>query len=343
MSGLRHPHVIYVHELIDTPTTVFIVMEYVEGGELFDYISQNSRLSEPEAIRLMRQVLSAVDFCHSKMICHRDIKPENILLDGNLNVKLGDFGLCNSMRYGECLRTPCGSPNYASPEVICGKSYSGPEIDIWSCGIILYVLLCGCLPFDDDEMSILFVKIKLGKYHEPSHLSNDARALLQRMLDVNPVTRITMRELFSPALTFHPAVRSVTDEHESIRLEKPQDDDLEAASAVALKCSRFKPRWSMGVAGFKSEFQCVNLLTDTLRELGYKWRFAPGFKVYCRRDPSRKQRMQFQFTMQLYKMKYMCYLLDIQMKTGPIMPVLHEGIRLVETLKRKLKLSTLLN
>ncbi|GIX61071.1 histone kinase SNF1, putative [Babesia caballi] len=175
MSGLRHPNVIYVHELIDTPTTVFIVMEYVEGGELFDYISQRSRLSEKEAIRMMRQVLSAVDFCHNKMICHRDIKPENILLDSNMNIKLGDFGLSNFMREGECLRTPCGSPNYASPEVICGKSYSGPEIDIWSCGIIFYVLLCGCLPFDDDEMSILFMKIKLGKFRTPSHLSADAR------------------------------------------------------------------------------------------------------------------------------------------------------------------------
>eukprot|EP00371_Babesia_bovis_P003390 XP_001612037.1 protein kinase domain containing protein [Babesia bovis T2Bo] len=195
MSNLRHPNVIYVYEVIDTPSTLFIVMEYVDGRELFDYISQHVRMTETQVIHLMRQLLAAVDFCHSKMVCHRDIKPENIILDKDMNLKLGDFGLSNFLREGECLRTPCGSPNYASPEVICGKSYSGPEIDIWSCGIVLYVLLCECLPFDNDEMSVLFLTIKQGKFHLPSHLSKDARWLLQRMLDVNPASRITMREL----------------------------------------------------------------------------------------------------------------------------------------------------
>ncbi|CDR97367.1 protein kinase domain containing protein, putative [Babesia bigemina] len=368
MSGLRHPHVIHVHELIDTPTTVFIVMEYVEGGELFDYISQNSRLNEPEAVRIMRQILSAVHFCHSKMICHRDIKPENVLLDGNMDVKLGDFGLSNSMRYGTCLKTPCGSPNYASPEVICGKSYSGPEVDVWSCGIIFYVLLCGCLPFDDDEMSILFMKIKLGKYHEPPHLSESAKSLLRRMIDVNPVSRITMKEILmhpwfvgctidgsgpnaatyisgfsSPALTFYRNYRTDSGENEPILLEKPEDDDLEPASAVTLKCSRFKPRWYIGLPGFKSESQCVTVLTETLKELDYQWRFEPGYKVFCKRENSPQHKLQPQFAMQLYKMKYMSYLLDIQMKTGELMPIMNEGIRLVEALKRKLNMSTLLS
>ncbi|EAN32172.2 Protein kinase domain protein [Theileria parva strain Muguga] len=195
LQGSYHRNIIQLYDIIDTPDTIFLIMEYVDGGELFDYISQNSRLSEVEAIRIFRQILSAVDFCHRKMLCHRDLKPENILIDRYMNIKLGDFGLSNFMRDGECLKTPCGSPNYASPEVICGKSYAGPEIDIWSCGIILYVLLCGSLPFDDDEIPALFGKIKLGKFYVPGHLTSDSRWLLQRMLDVNPQTRITMKEL----------------------------------------------------------------------------------------------------------------------------------------------------
>ena len=135
------------------------------------------------------------------MVVHRDLKPENLLLDAEGNVKIGDFGLSNIMADGEFLKTSCGSPNYAAPEVISGKLYAGPEVDVWSCGVILYALLCGTLPFDDSNVSNLFKKIKNGYFRIPSHLSPAVTDLLQRMLQVNPVKRITIQQIMvSPSL-----------------------------------------------------------------------------------------------------------------------------------------------
>lgn len=135
-----------------------MVIEYA-GGELFDYLVNHGRMPEEQARRFFQQILCAVEYCHRHKIVHRDLKPENLLLDSNLNVKIADFGLSNIMTDGDFLRTSCGSPNYAAPEVISGKLYSGPEVDVWSCGVILYVLLCGKLPFDDDFIPSLFKKI----------------------------------------------------------------------------------------------------------------------------------------------------------------------------------------
>ncbi|CAN6452351.1 unnamed protein product [Victoria cruziana] len=129
------------------------------------------------------------------MVVHRDLKPENILLDSKCNVKIADFGLSNIMRDGHFLKTSCGSPNYAAPEVISGKLYAGPEVDVWSCGVILYALLCGSLPFDDENIPNLFKKIKGGIYTLPSHLSVGARDLIPRMLVVDPMKRITIPEI----------------------------------------------------------------------------------------------------------------------------------------------------
>eukprot|EP01069_Polyplicarium_translucidae_P012388 Polyplicarium_translucidae@DN514_c0_g1_i1.p1 len=195
LQSLHHPHVIRLYELIDTPSDIFVVMEYVQGGELFDHIVQKSRLAEHEARRFFQQIVSAVDYCHQQMVCHRDLKPENVLLDTNLNVKVGDFGLSNFMRDGDFLKTSCGSPNYASPEVVSGKAYAGPEVDVWSCGVILYALLCGSLPFDDEHVPNLFKKIKHGNFTLPGHLSENSRNLIVRMLVVDPAKRITMKEI----------------------------------------------------------------------------------------------------------------------------------------------------
>ena len=136
-----------------------------------------------------------VQYCHHKRIVHRDLKPENLLLDSQNNMKIADFGLSNVMKDGEFLRTSCGSPNYAAPEVISGHLYAGPEVDVWSCGVILYALLCGSLPFDDENIPNLFKKIKQGIYSLPSHLSNLARNLIPRMLEVDPMKRITIPEI----------------------------------------------------------------------------------------------------------------------------------------------------
>lgn len=178
MRTLRHPHIIklYAHlfhssskpnskhsfhvryEVISTPTDIIIVLEYA-GGELFNYIVANGKMPETQARRFFQQLISGIEYSHRLKIVHRDLKPENVLLDDDLNVKIADFGLSNKIADGDFLKTSCGSPNYAAPEVIRGGLYTGPEIDVWSCGVILYVMLCGRLPFEDDDVQTLFTKI----------------------------------------------------------------------------------------------------------------------------------------------------------------------------------------
>ncbi|KAL3869069.1 hypothetical protein ACJMK2_041795 [Sinanodonta woodiana] len=191
----RHPHIIKLYQVICTPSDIFMVMEYVSGGELFDYIVKHGKLKEEEARRFFQQIISGVDYCHRHMVVHRDLKPENLLLDSNLNVKIADFGLSNMMYDGEFLKTSCGSPNYAAPEVISGKLYAGPEVDIWSCGVILYALLCGTLPFDDEHVPTLFRKIKSGIFAIPDYLNKEVVTLLCQMLQVDPLKRASIKEI----------------------------------------------------------------------------------------------------------------------------------------------------
>ena len=191
----RHPHIIKLYEVIETKEDIYLVMEYVKSGELFDYIVEKGRLVEDEARRFFQQIISGVEYCHRNMVVHRDLKPENLLLDSRGNIKLADFGLSNIMRDGHLLKTSCGSPNYAAPEVISGKLYAGTEVDVWSCGVILYALLCGSLPFDDENIPNLFRKIKNGLFNLPNHLSPHSRDLISKMLIVDPLKRITIPEI----------------------------------------------------------------------------------------------------------------------------------------------------
>ncbi|XP_018012177.1 5'-AMP-activated protein kinase catalytic subunit alpha-2 [Hyalella azteca] len=191
----RHPHIIKLYQVISTPTDIFMVMEYASGGELFEYIKKQGKLKESEARKFFQQIISGVDYCHRHMVVHRDLKPENLLLDHNRHVKIADFGLSNIMVDGEFLRTSCGSPNYAAPEVISAKLYAGPEVDVWSCGIILYALLCGTLPFDDDHVPSLYRKIKEGVFQIPSFLNSSVVKLLLHMLRVDPMKRATIEDI----------------------------------------------------------------------------------------------------------------------------------------------------
>ena len=194
-----HPHIIRLYEVIDTPSDIFTVMEYVPGGELFDYIVSRGKLDEQEARALFQQILSGIEYCHIHGVVHRDLKPENLLLDAENKIKLADFGLSNRLKDGQFLKTSCGSPNYAAPEVISGSLYAGPEVDVWSCGVILYALLCGSLPFDDENIRTLFRKIKGGQYSIPPHVSPGAKDLISKMLLVDPLQRIQV-----PAIMQHP-------------------------------------------------------------------------------------------------------------------------------------------
>ncbi|GMF05595.1 unnamed protein product [Ambrosiozyma monospora] len=191
---LSHPHIIKLYDVIKSKDEIIMVIEYA-GRELFDYIVHHGRMNDGDARRFFQQIIAAVEYCHSHKIVHRDLKPENLLLDDQLNVKIADFGLSNIMTDGNFLKTSCGSPNYAAPEVISGKLYAGPEVDVWSCGVILYVMLCGRLPFDDELIPALFKKISNGVYTLPHDLSPGAKNLLTRMLVVNPLNRITIREI----------------------------------------------------------------------------------------------------------------------------------------------------
>ncbi|KAM5440913.1 Protein kinase [Microsporum ferrugineum] len=191
---LRHPHIIKLYTVIATKTDIVMVLEYAER-ELFDYLVKRGRCNDDEARIFFQQIICAVEYCHRHKIVHRDLKPENLLIDKDKNVKIADFGLSNIMTDGNFLKTSCGSPNYAAPEVISGKLYAGPEVDVWSCGVILYVLLVGKLPFDDDYIPSLFKKISAGNFHMPSYISSGAANLIKHMLQVHPVHRISIPEI----------------------------------------------------------------------------------------------------------------------------------------------------
>jgi len=193
---LDHTHLVKVHEVFETDSCVYIVMDHASGGDLFDYLVKHTRVKEDEARRLFQQIIEGVDHCHASGIVHRDLKAENILLDENQNVKIADFGLAAEVQPGELLTKSCGSPNYAAPELLSrGCRYRGPEVDVWSCGVILFALLTIKLPFDAPEIPELFRLIKRGRYSVPGYVSTDAKDLLKRMLTVNPDDRITTAEI----------------------------------------------------------------------------------------------------------------------------------------------------
>ncbi|XP_056368999.1 maternal embryonic leucine zipper kinase isoform X1 [Oenanthe melanoleuca] len=199
MKDLSHQHICRLYHVIETPKKIFMVLEYCPGGELFDYIIAKDHLSEEEARIFFRQIVSAIAYVHSQGYAHRDVKPENLLIDEEHNLKLIDFGLCAKPKGGldYHLSTCCGSPAYAAPELIQGKAYIGSEADIWSMGVLLYALLCGFLPFDDDNVMAVYRKIMRGKYSTPNWLSPTSTMLLDQMLQVDPKKRITVQQLLS--------------------------------------------------------------------------------------------------------------------------------------------------
>ncbi|XP_042537947.1 NUAK family SNF1-like kinase 2 [Dipodomys spectabilis] len=196
MSSLNHPHIIAIHEVFENSSKIVIVMEYASRGDLYDYISERQRLSERDARHFFRQIVSAVYYCHQNGIVHRDLKLENILLDANGNIKIADFGLSNLYHQGKFLQTFCGSPLYASPEIVNGKPYMGPEVDSWSLGVLLYILVHGTMPFDGQDHKTLVRQISDGAYREPPKPS-DACGLIRWLLMVNPTRRATLEDVAS--------------------------------------------------------------------------------------------------------------------------------------------------
>ncbi|XP_012379021.1 serine/threonine-protein kinase BRSK1 isoform X2 [Dasypus novemcinctus] len=173
----------------------YLVLEHVSGGELFDYLVKKGRLTPKEARKFFRQIVSALDFCHSYSICHRDLKPENLLLDEKNNIRIADFGMASLQVGDSLLETSCGSPHYACPEVIKGEKYDGRRADMWSCGVILFALLVGALPFDDDNLRQLLEKVKRGVFHMPHFIPPDCQSLLRGMIEVEPEKRLSLEQI----------------------------------------------------------------------------------------------------------------------------------------------------
>uniref|UniRef100_UPI0037E968C7 serine/threonine-protein kinase MARK1 n=1 Tax=Semicossyphus pulcher TaxID=241346 RepID=UPI0037E968C7 len=195
MKILNHPNIVKLFEVIETEKTLYLVMEYASGGEVFDYLVAHGRMKEKEARAKFRQIVSAVEYCHQKRIVHRDLKAENLLLDADMNIKIADFGFSNEFTLGSKLDTFCGSPPYAAPELFQGKKYDGPEVDVWSLGVILYTLVSGSLPFDGQNLKELRERVLRGKYRIPFYMSTDCENLLKKLLVLNPGKRGSLQQV----------------------------------------------------------------------------------------------------------------------------------------------------
>ncbi|XP_074793038.1 serine/threonine-protein kinase SIK3 isoform X2 [Natator depressus] len=195
MKMLCHPHIIRLYQVMETERMIYLVTEYASGGEIFDHLVAHGRMAEKEARRKFKQIVAAVHFCHCCNIVHRDLKAENLLLDANLNIKIADFGFSNIFTPGQLLKTWCGSPPYAAPELFEGKEYDGPKVDIWSLGVVLYVLVCGALPFDGSTLQNLRARVLSGKFRIPFFMSTECEHLIRHMLVLDPSKRLSMEQI----------------------------------------------------------------------------------------------------------------------------------------------------
>ena len=232
LQKLNHPNVILVTEIFEKDDKYYIVMEYCEGGELFNYIVKKKRLTEEVACYFFYQIIRGVEYIHSKGIAHRDLKPENLLMDANHEIKIIDFGLSNYFS-GSLLSTPCGSPCYASPEMVSGKKYNGFKIDVWSCGIILYAMLCGYLPFEHKDNTVLYKKIMECKVDYPHHLSSRSKDMMRKILvnDLNKRIEISEikkhpfylkgKEIYQQELSYRTIPKQVTTNNEEQMIYQP--------------------------------------------------------------------------------------------------------------------------
>ncbi|KAJ3784680.1 hypothetical protein GGU10DRAFT_388097 [Lentinula aff. detonsa] len=229
MKLMNHPNILRIYDVYEGPKELFLVLEYVEGGELFDYLVNRGRLPEPDAICFFKQIIYGLNYAHTFSIIHRDLKPENILISSLSppRIKIVDWGMAAFAPPSLQLETSCGSPHYASPEIVNGYKYTGNATDIWSCGVILYALLTGRLPFDDKDVKILLGKVKVGKYEMPSYIDRSAQDLLSKMLVINVKERITIPEILAhPWLNTSPAALRHMSLTSSFETDSPLDPVL---------------------------------------------------------------------------------------------------------------------
>ncbi|CAM8977027.1 unnamed protein product [Rhodiola kirilowii] len=238
MRLVKHPNIVELYEVMATKSKIYFVIEYVKGGELFNKVAKG-KLREDVARKYFQQLISAVDYCHSRGVCHRDIKPENLLLDENENLKISDFGLsalAESKHQDGLLHTTCGTPAYVAPEVINRKGYDGCKADVWSCGVVLYVLLSGFLPFQDSNLTEMYRKIGKAEVRYPSWFPREVKKLLMKILDPNPKTRITIAMI-----------------KESSWFRKGLDPELLPSETQVTELATFSDNAGIGVAETKPE------------------------------------------------------------------------------------------
>ncbi|XP_073965907.1 serine/threonine-protein kinase MARK2-like isoform X4 [Choristoneura fumiferana] len=258
MKMLDHPNIVKLFQVIETEKTLYLVMEYASGGEVFDYLVLHGRMKEKEARAKFRQIVSAVQYCHQKRIIHRDLKAENLLLDGEMNIKIADFGFSNEFTPGAKLDTFCGSPPYAAPELFQGKKYDGPEVDVWSLGVILYTLVSGSLPFDGSTLRELRERVLRGKYRIPFYMSTDCENLLKKFLVLNPGKRASLETIMRDKW-----MNTGYEEDELRPFVEPQQDYKDHKRIEALVClgyNRQEIEYSLAEAKYDDVFATYLLL-----------------------------------------------------------------------------------
>ncbi|KAK0565716.1 hypothetical protein OC844_001084 [Tilletia horrida] len=239
---LHHPHVIQLYEVLATESSIWMVSELCAGGELYDYLVERGTLPDAEARRIFGQLCLAVAYIHERGIVHRDLKLENVLLDELCNVKLGDFGFTREFERRKLMDTFCGTTGYAAPEMLAGKKYTGQEVDIWSLGIILYALLTGSLPFDDDDEDVMRLKILQGDYELPDDLSEDARNLIRSILKQNPLERLGIRAILAhPWFTRPPMPPPLLAHTSSFGASGPESADHAGSSSNVNSTGNYPP------------------------------------------------------------------------------------------------------
>ncbi|KAI4485780.1 hypothetical protein M0804_006269 [Polistes exclamans] len=266
MKQLEHPHIVKLYQVMETKNMIYMVCEYASKGEIFDYIAQYGRMGEPRARATFAQILSAVEYCHATGIAHRDLKAENLLLDAQMNVKIADFGFSNRFAPGERLSTWCGSPPYAAPEVFRGKHYAGPEIDVWSLGVVLYVLVCGALPFDGSTLQSLRDRVLSGRFRIPYFMSTDCESLIRKMLVLEPAKRYTIPQIKRHRWMAGSAdtVCSAIITRSSPSIQEPNEQILRLMHSLGIDITR--TRQSLGNSSYDHHAAIYFLLLERLKQ-----------------------------------------------------------------------------
>ena len=246
LKHLHHTNIITLYEVIETKTHYNIIMEYAEYGDLFSYIIKNTKLTENKAINLFIQLIDSLSYIHTEHVAHRDLKPENILLVNNYNtIKLTDFGLSNKYNFGNYLKTPCGSPFYAAPETIMGQKYLGEYSDVWSSGVILFVMVSGRLPFQGDDTQMIFQSVLSGKYIIPDNLSPGCKNLIKKILEIDPKKRIGIKEILN-----HPFIKERYEDY-----KKKENQEIEIINNEVID-------WMVNVCGIQNRNEIVSNLSS---------------------------------------------------------------------------------